>query len=97
MGERDSQVVSARIPAALARQLLAYAEEHGLRPSDVVREALDAYLGTGPRVRGYDVVVVQAGFRVRVLRDEPGYETENPVVTEHDIVFAPGTVALGGA
>jgi hypothetical protein len=89
-----SQVVSARLPAELAARLLAEAEAKGVRPSEVVRAALEAYFA-GPRWS--EVVAVQVGFRIRVLRDERGYETENPVVTEQQpaLTFPPSTMALG--
>lgn len=87
-------VMSARLPRELAFRLAAVARERGMRPSDLIREAIEAYLSGAPRL--CDVVVVHAGHRVRVLRDEPGYATENPVVTDHDLVFPPTNVALGG-
>jgi hypothetical protein len=90
-----NQVVSARIPADLAARLVAEAEARGVRPSEVVRAALEAYFSG---VRVCDVVSVQPGHRVRVLHDEPGYATANPVVTDQSgLAFAPSTVALGGS
>lgn len=94
MSDPRNQVVSARIPADLAHRLVAEAEARGVRPSDLVREALEAYFSG---VRVCDVVSVQPGHRVRVLHDEPGCATANPVVTDQtELTFAPGTVALGG-
>ncbi len=92
---RGRQVVSARIPGDLAVRLLAEADAKGVSASEVVRDALEAWFSQ-PRLS--DVVVVQVGFRVRVLRDERGYETNNPVVTDQDreLTFGPSTVALGG-
>jgi hypothetical protein len=92
--DERSQVVSARIPAPLAARLVRAAAELGVRPSDVVREALEAYFTHGT-VR--ECVVAQTGHRITILRYEGGYETENPVVTDHDVTFAPTTVALGGS
>jgi type IV secretory pathway ATPase VirB11/archaellum biosynthesis ATPase len=94
MAKERNYVVSARIPATLAERLVAETKARGIGSSDVIREALEAYFSG---VRMADVVVVQPGHRVRVLHDEPGYETANPVVTDQGtLTFAPSTVALGG-
>ncbi|MHB2021955.1 MAG: hypothetical protein ACYCO3_01290 [Mycobacteriales bacterium] len=45
------QVMSARLSQAAALALMDMAAERGVRPSDIVREAVDEYLHTGSRRR----------------------------------------------
>jgi len=87
-----SQVISARLPAHLANELLSEAARQGLRPSELVRIAVEALLLARPA----GVAGISAHGEGRLRVDLPGqYETENlnPVVeipTE-----PPGIVAVG--
>lgn len=56
------QVISARLPTALAERTLAVATAEGVRPSEVVRRALAAFLAP-PQAQ----VSVTASSRIRIL------------------------------
>lgn len=76
-----TQVVSARLPSGLAHVLLAEAARRGLRPSEIVREAVEHYLN--PPV--WKVIRLQPGERVRFFLTTVAYDTTNPVVTSGDL------------
>ncbi len=42
-----TQVISARLPTILAERLLSEASSRGIRPSEVVRQAVEAYIRSG--------------------------------------------------
>ena len=76
-----NQVLSARIPTALAERVLAEAARRNVRASEIVRAAIEEYFS--PPV--FLVVNVQAGARFRVFRTATAYDTGNPVVTVGDL------------
>ncbi len=83
-----SQVISARLPTALAEELLSEAGRRGVRPSELVREAVESMLhGRRGAVAG---LVANSGgtLRVAVLSD---YRTENLNL----VVEPPEVVAIG--
>jgi hypothetical protein len=76
-----SQVLSARIPRGLADGVFATAARRGMKPSDIVRAAIETYLN--PPV--FHVIKVQPSDRVRFFRTVASYETTNPVVTTENL------------
>lgn len=86
---RGTQVVSARLPVALAQQLLSEAARRGIKPSDLVREAMDEHLNQPYRETGS--ITAFAGQRMQLHQLFVSYATENPIVTEEP----PNFVALG--
>ena len=42
-----TQVISARLPGLLAEHVLSEASQRGIRPSELVRQALEAYMRSG--------------------------------------------------
>lgn len=76
-----NQVLSARIPAALANRVFFEAERRQLKVSEVVRAAIEQYFT--PTV--FNVIKVQTGERVRMFLTTVAYDTENPVVTTDDL------------
>jgi hypothetical protein len=71
-----SQVISARLPSDLAEGLLTAAASRGIRPSELVREAVEAWLrpaaGSAVDIRAY------AGNNMRlVMPSWPQGRTEN--------------------
>jgi len=76
---RGTQVISARLPVALAQQLLDEAGRRGVKPSDLVREAMEGFLSQDAlpeSVTGFP------GHRLHFSRLSMPYATENPVVTD---------------
>ncbi len=70
-----TQVISARLPAVLAEELLDDASRRGIRPSELVRQAVEAYLRAGsPRVAG---ISAQSTGTLRVVTPLGNYRTEN--------------------
>lgn len=70
-----TQVISARLPTAIAEALLAEAARRGVRPSELVRDAVDAYLHAAP---GQVVDIVAFGGRnMRVSSVRFGSPTRN--------------------
>jgi hypothetical protein len=67
------QVISARLPTGLAERTLAVATAEGVRPSEVVRRALAAFLGPSQAH-----VSVTASSRIRFLTPLGSVLTENP-------------------
>lgn len=60
-----SQVISARLPSALAERLLSVAASRGVRPSELVRDAIEMWLRSSP---GSVVdIKAHAGNNMRVL------------------------------
>ncbi|HVF05210.1 MAG TPA: hypothetical protein VNA20_10240 [Frankiaceae bacterium] len=76
-----NQVLSARIPTALADRVFAEAARRNVKASEIVRVAVESYFS--PPV--FAVVKVQVGPRVRMFLTTAAYDTENPVVTVGDI------------
>ncbi len=70
-----TQVISARLPTVLAEELLAEAARRGVRPSELVRQAVESILRTGPR--GAVDISAYAGTNMRVMTPLPGQRTEN--------------------
>jgi hypothetical protein len=80
-----TQVISARLPTILAEELLDEASRRGVRPSEVVRQAVEAYLRSGSaRVAG---ISARSTGTLRVTTPLSDYRTENPnlvvLPTEH--------------
>ena len=69
------QVISARLPTALAEQLLAEAANRDVRLSDLVRQAVESFLLT--ETRGVAEIVAYPGTSMRVLTPLPEQRTEN--------------------
>lgn len=83
-----NQVISARLPTALAEELLSEADRRGVRPSELVREAVESMLHDRPGIVA-DLVANSGGtLRVAVLSD---YRTEN----RNLVVEPPEVVAIG--
>ena len=70
-----TQVISARLPSALAEELLAAAQQRGVRPSEVVREAVEKWLHTRPA--GVFDIQASAGQNMRVVTPAAESKTEN--------------------
>lgn len=69
-----NQVISARLPTALAEELLAEAARRGVRPSELVRSAVEAWLRVTP---GVIDVSAYAGQNMRVTSPVRQDRTEN--------------------
>lgn len=88
---RGTQVISARLPVALAQQLLSEAERRGVKPSDLVREAMEEFLSQDAlpeSVTGFP------GHRLHFSSLSMPYATENPAVMDLPLSFG-AFVALG--
>lgn len=70
-----TQVISARLPSTLAEELLAAAQRRRVRPSELVREAVEKWLRTGP-VGVFDIHA-SVGQNMRVVTSAPESRTEN--------------------
>jgi hypothetical protein len=70
-----SQVISARLPTALAEQVLAEAARRGAKPSEVVREAIEIWLHAKPG--GVVEISAYAGQNMRVITPSVQGRTEN--------------------
>jgi len=70
-----SQVISARLPTALAEQVLAEAGRRGVKPSEVVREAIEIWLRATPG--GVAEISAYAGQNMRVITPSTQRRTEN--------------------
>jgi hypothetical protein len=70
-----SQVISARLPTILAEELLDEASQRGLRPSEVVRQAVEAYLHA--RSAAVAGMSAQGTGMIRVVTSLSEYRTEN--------------------
>ena len=70
-----TQVISARLPSALAEELLAEAQRRGSRPSEVVRAAVEMWL----RARSSGVVDIRAyaGQNMTIVTPTAASKTEN--------------------
>jgi len=88
-----NQVISARLPTALAEELLSEAGRRGVRPSELVREAVETFMHHQPGSVA-DMNANSAGtLRVAVLSD---YRTENlNLVVEPPEIEPPEIVAVG--
>jgi hypothetical protein len=70
-----SQVISARLPTILAEELLDEASQRGLRPSELVRQAVEAYLhARSAKVAG---ISAQGTGMMRVVTALSDFRTEN--------------------
>src|SRR5215472_13328625 len=70
-----TQVVSARLPTILAEELLDEAGRRGIRPSELVRQAVDAFLRAGSgRVAG---ISARGTGMLRVVTPLSDLQTEN--------------------
>lgn len=95
-----TQVISTRLPTALAEELFAKAEQKGLKPSELVREAVDHYLhakmasATG---EVHTAISAFVGGNLRIVTPLAQYRTENsnPVIEPDDVPAPPTVVALG--
>ncbi|WP_216894523.1 CopG family transcriptional regulator [Nocardia alni] len=94
-----TQVVSARLPAQLAEELLTEAERRGIKPSELIRDALQQYLH--PR---FNVIAGGTAFinvstspllTVRTRVDQYLAENSNPVVQQAEALVPPLVAALG--
>lgn len=70
-----SQVISARLPTALAEQVLAEAARREAKPSEVVREAIGIWLRAIPG--GVAEIRAYAGQNMRVITPSMEGRTEN--------------------
>ena len=70
-----TQVISARLPSALAEELLAAAQQRRVRPSELVREAVEKWLRTRPA--GVFDIQASAGQNMRVVTPAAKSGTEN--------------------
>jgi hypothetical protein len=72
-----SQVISARLPTVLAEELLAEAASRGVRPSELVRQAVEALLRDQPRPLAGLIVHGAGKVRIFSVLDAELSETEN--------------------
>jgi len=70
-----TQVISARLPSALAEALLAEAQRLRVRPSELVREAVEKWLTAKPS--GMVDVRATAGQNMRIISPLPKSRSEN--------------------
>ncbi len=70
-----SQVISARLPASLTERVLAEAGRRGVRPSELVREAIEMWLSTTPG--GFVEISAFEGQNMRVVTPSIQRSTEN--------------------
>jgi hypothetical protein len=70
-----TQVISARLPTVLAEELLSEAVRRGARPSELVRQAVEALLRAEPA--GVADISAYAGTNMRVITPLPEHRTEN--------------------
>jgi hypothetical protein len=83
-----SQVISARLPTVLAERLLSEASRRAVRPSELVREAVEALLRDQPG--GVAGMVANTAGTVRVaLLDDYRTENRNPVVEPPEVEVVP--------
>lgn len=94
-----TQVVSARLPTALAEELLAEAERRGVKPSELVRDAVDRLLHEKRTTTTYTTTSISASTSalLRVVTPLWPYRTENsnPIVEPEEAPEPPLVVALG--
>lgn len=89
-----TQVISARLPTALAEDLLAEAARRNVKPSDLIRRAVDSFLHARPdRIAGISANST-GSVRVVVYLDQYRTENLNPVVEPAEPPQAVG-VGLG--
>jgi len=87
-----SQVISARLPTALADELLIEAERRGVKPSELVRDAVQKLLHKQVTAfGGITVVGVTASplLTVKTPVSTPRAENSNPVVGPEEAPIAP--------
>jgi hypothetical protein len=70
-----TQVISARLPTVLAEELLAEAARRGYRPSDLVRQAVEAFMQA--ESGGVLDISAYAGTNMRVVTPLRERRTEN--------------------
>ena len=70
-----TQVVSARLPSPLAEALLAEAQRLNVRPSEVIRAAVERWLTTKPS--GMVDIRASAGQNMRIVSPMPDSRSEN--------------------
>jgi hypothetical protein len=68
------QVLSTRVPAALAQELQVEAARQGVRPSELLRRAVEGLLSHGSVATELNPTT---GNQMRVTTDLPKYTTEN--------------------
>lgn len=84
-----TQVISARLPTILAEQLLSEASNRGIRPSELVRQAVEAYVRSGAcRVAS---VSAQGTGNMSVASPLEAHPTRNP-----NLVVAPYELETAG-
>jgi len=76
-----TQVISARLPAPPAKALLNEASSRGIRPSEIVRQAVESYMRSGA---GRLASFTAQGARISVSTQLRAQPTENP-----NLVVAP--------
>ena len=69
-----TQVISARLPSALAEELLAEATSRGVRPSELVRQAVEVFMRKPAGIVDLNAYV---GYRMKVQTFIAQYTTEN--------------------
>jgi hypothetical protein len=86
-----TQVISTRLPSDLAEALLAEAERRQMRPSELVRHAIEAYMRPQSGVAGL-TANSQGALRLPPEIDGNPTENANPVV---EIPTEPLLIAIG--
>lgn len=84
-----TQVISARLPTILAEHVLAEASDRGIRPSELVRQAVEAYIRSG--VCRAASVSAQGTGNMSVSSPLESQPTRNPnlvVSTPHELELA---------
>lgn len=87
------QAVSARLPAVLVEQLTAEAAKRGIRPSELIRQAVEALLRGGPE-KNPDLNA-SVGYQMTVVTPLNQYQTENPNLVVEVPTEPSHVVALG--
>jgi hypothetical protein len=90
-----NQVISARLPTALAEELLSEAARRGVRPSELVRQAVEAFLRAAPGGVA-DISVYSVGM-LRVFQPPEGQQsrTENYNLDFEVPAEPPQVIAVG--
>jgi hypothetical protein len=87
------RAVSARLPATLVKELLDEAARRGIKPSELIRQAVESLLhGESDKTADFNVSV---GYQMTVMTPLSQYQTENPNLVVEVPTEPAHLVALG--